>query len=129
MNAKQTDFRAPGHVTVILQVKNEQKLEVSTDIDKKCFMIFEHTINHLPLVIFIYPNLNNFLLFSFFFLFLHKLFKTFNPLNAQYLQFEQLKTSWRTRVRLKSIEHLSLSTNRLSTQSITFLWLYSFTPT
>ena len=42
---------APGHVTKLLQDKKltnlNQYILVITDIDEKCFVVFEHTINHL----------------------------------------------------------------------------------
>ena len=48
---------APGLVTKILQAENGQKvdelepiyLDNITDIDEKCFVIFELTVNHLSL--------------------------------------------------------------------------------
>ena len=52
-------FRAPGHVTGILQAKNRQKIDKfepiylgNCDIDEKRFVVFEQTINHF-LVVFI----------------------------------------------------------------------------
>ena len=75
----------PGHVTKILQAQNWQKvdgfepiyLEI-TDIDKKRFVVFERTINHLSFGYVHLPQLENyfscftsffFLFFFFFFLF------------------------------------------------------------
>ena len=61
----QTEFGAFGLATKILQAENRQNVDefeptyfVITDIDEKRFVIFEHTINHLSLVKFIYHNLN-----------------------------------------------------------------------
>ena len=81
-----------------------EPISITTDIDEKWFVIFEHTIYHLSLVMFIRANLHTVLFFvfsNFFFLFLPKL-STCKPLNAQYSNFERLKISGRTSVRLKS---------------------------
>ena len=84
-----------------------QYISVVTDMDKKWFVVFEHTINRLFLFMFVYPNLNTItifpvlhLFFFLFFLFL-LLLSTFKSLNALYLKFEPLKTSGRTFVQQK----------------------------
>ena len=100
------EFEGAGHVTSILPAENWQKVDEfepiyldNTDIDEKRFVIFEHTIKHLFLVMFIYPDFND--MFLVLLLFLPELF-TFKPLNAQYSNFERLWKSGRTSVRLKS---------------------------
>ena len=52
-----TKFRRPGHVTVILEAKNWQKVDKfklayhlgsnNTDVDEKLFVVFEHTVSNL----------------------------------------------------------------------------------
>ena len=94
-------------------------ISVNTDIDGKGYVIFEHIINDL-LVMIVYPNVNTTFLFFFFFLilfffllfflillffltffifsyFLTLLRFTFKPINAPYSKFERLKISKRNR--------------------------------
>ena len=86
-----------------------QYISVITDIDEKWFVIFEHTIKDQPPSFWLCsftPTWNPIFLFwhlfsHFFFLFLPVL-STFRPLNALYSNFEWLKISGRTSVRLKS---------------------------
>ena len=69
----QTKFGTPGHVTKILRPimgKNWTNLNryvlIITDIDKKWFLIFEHTNNHVCFGYVRLPHLI-FLVFSYFF--------------------------------------------------------------
>ena len=77
-------------------------ISVIADIDKKWFVIFGRTINHLSFGYVRLPQHEYYFscFVSFFLLFFF--LSTFEPLNALYSKFERLKVSERTFVRQKS---------------------------
>ena len=80
-----------------------QYISVITNIDKKWFVTFEQTINHLSFGYVILSQFEcYFSCFASFFPFLFMLF-TSKPLNALYSKLERLKISGRISVRLKSV--------------------------
>ena len=101
-----------GNVTKLLQAENRQKVDnlkryiaIISDIDEKWFVIFEHTINHFFLIMFVYPKLNAVFsvlhLFSYVFSFFLPL-STFKPRNALSSKSERLKILWSISVQQKS---------------------------
>ena len=106
---KFTEFGVFGHVTTNLQAKIGKKrtklnrnVSVGTDIDEKS-LCFLSAINHLSFAMFIYPKLNIIFVSAClsYVSFLSEL-STFKPLYAQYLNFEPLEMSGRTKSLPKS---------------------------
>ena len=80
-----------------------QNISITTNIDEKWCVIFDHTINHLSFGYVRLPQLTHyFSCFAFFFSFFPFSFfsalSAFKPLNALYSKFERLKISRRTSV-------------------------------